>query len=127
MMHSQYIQVEMLVLIVALWCTIPTASRVIRPPNPYKKWWLRSPNTIYGFSAWLVNPSGGVNSYGGNDGVYSSYGRPISPGTDWDHSANYGFPTGDVSGVNGSNVSLSYGRKIAGHVFRQCVGRDVGW
>lgn len=53
---------------------IPTVSRAIGPPNPYKYQWLRSPNTYYSYSAWYVTLSGAVDNYNDNYDVNSSYG-----------------------------------------------------
>ena len=50
---------------------VPTVSRAIGPPNPYKYWWLRSPSTGWDVSVGYVDPSGDV--YGNN--VNDSYGR----------------------------------------------------
>ena len=54
--------------------TIPTVSREIRPPNPYKKWWLRSPFTIVSDFACFVDLSGDVHGLNGSNYVYVSYG-----------------------------------------------------
>lgn len=98
----------MLVLIVVLWCMIPTVSRVIRPPNPYKKWWLRSPITgNIDNGARVVKPDGVV--YSGYYFVgYDSYGRR-SPDTYFGNVWNV-MSDGDVS-YDFNGVSNSYGRK----------------
>ena len=57
---------------------IPTGSRTIGPPNSYKYWWLRSPDTYVGFDyggvVWSVTPDGDVVNYY-NSYVDNSYGR----------------------------------------------------
>ena len=107
----------MLVLIVALWCTIPTVSRAIRPPNPYNYWWLRSPVTgNIDNGARVVKPDGVVYS-GYNFVGYESYGRR-SPSTYFLYGDGMSYRTessGNVDIVNDSvmqftNVTDSYGR-----------------
>ena len=57
--------------------TIPTVSRAIGPSNPYKKyWWLRSPMTGLGVSAFLVISSGNIYlTDDSGSSVHRSYGR----------------------------------------------------
>ena len=53
---------------------IPTVSRAIGPPNSYKYWWLRSPDTYGGSDAYYVRSDGDVD-YGIDIVYYNSYGR----------------------------------------------------
>lgn len=61
-------------LAIYLFTHIPTVSSVISPPNLYKYWWLRSPNTDVFYHAYLVFPSGDVSYLIVYD-VYNSYGK----------------------------------------------------
>ena len=100
----------------------PTVSRAIEPPNPYKYWWLRSPNTVWDDNyAHFVDPDGDVYDYNSYS-VTRSYGRLLdslfqiypkywwlrSPYTSNDHVAAIVRLSGDVYY---SNVYDSYGRK----------------
>ena len=82
---------------------------MIGPPNPYKKWWLRSPYIdLSGYNSYAkhVDPSGDVDDF--NYVVWDSYGRKKSPYTavlyigEW-----YVYPGG---GLHYDNVhDYSYG------------------
>ena len=106
--------------------TIPTVSRAIEPPNPYKYWWLRSPHTDVSNNSCLVHPSGDVIvTYDGYFVDYS-YGRVNSPVT------NGSINAWDVTSYGGSfvdGVYNSYGNcfPLSGLELRSCVGRGVGW
>ena len=61
---------------------VPTGAFVRQTiPKFYNYWWLRSPDTYSGGYAWIVTPSGVVdsNDYTVNFKVSIPYGRTISP------------------------------------------------
>ena len=64
---------------ITMFAIVPTVFRAISPPNPYKYWWLRSPDADYVSNyACAVYSSGFVNTNGGGDYVYWSYGCKLS-------------------------------------------------
>ena len=93
--------------------TIPTVSRANRSPNPYKYWWLRSPDRS-DYYAWIVWPFGDVhNSYdNGANGVDSSYDRE-SPGTDSSDYAWQVYPSGGIYDYDDVYVYSTYGRTFS--------------
>lgn len=86
--------------------TIPTVSRAIRLPNPYKYWWLRSPVTSCDDSDGFINPSGYVGVYTTGH-VYRSYGYIINLRTR--DGMELGAVTLMVVSCIGGGTYLSYG------------------
>lgn len=90
---------------------IPTAFGAIRPSFFQNYWWLRSPKASDDRFAFCVDSDGDVyisyNSHNGN--VFKSYGRTISPCTEFTNDAWPVFPSGDVYDYRYVNYD-SYGR-----------------
>ena len=70
-----------------------------------KYWWLRSPGTDNNGVVWNVDPDGDVYLY--YFYVTNSYGRDISPCTEFTNDAWHANPSGVVYDYR--NVDLSYG------------------